>query len=122
MSKKPENLDFSSEAGNFSYAEDYAFDAGVGLSEQTVRYISKVKGEDEWLTQFRLDALKIFNEKENPTHWATERLNELDFSKIRYYLAKDKKNRRSWDEVPEDVKKTFERLGVPEQERKFLAG
>lgn len=122
MSKKPENLDFSSEVGNFSYAEDYAFDAGVGLSEQTVRYISKVKGEDEWLTQFRLDALKIFNEKENPTHWATERLNELDFSKIRYYLAKDKKNRRSWDEVPEDVKKTFERLGVPEQERKFLAG
>lgn len=122
MSKKPENLDFSSEAGNFSYAEDYAFDAGVGLSEQTVRYISKVKGEDEWLTQFRLDALKIFNEKENPTHWATERLNELDFSKIRYYLAKDKKNRRSWDEVPEDVKMTFERLGVPEQERKFLAG
>lgn len=122
MSKKPENLDFSSEAGNFSYAEDYAFDAGVGLSEQTVRYISKVKGEDEWLTQFRLEALKIFNEKENPTHWATERLNELDFSKIRYYLAKDKKNRRSWDEVPEDVKKTFERLGVPEQERKFLAG
>lgn len=122
MSKKPENLDFSSEAGNFSYAEDYAFDAGVGLNEQTVRYISKVKGEDEWLTQFRLDALKIFNEKENPTHWATERLNELDFSKIRYYLAKDKKNRRSWDEVPEDVKKTFERLGVPEQERKFLAG
>lgn len=122
MSKKPENLDFSSEAGNFSYAEDYAFDAGVGLSEQTVRYISKVKGEDEWLTQFRLDALKIFNEKENPTHWATERLNELDFSKIRYYLAKDKKNQRSWDEVPEDVKKTFERLGVPEQERKFLAG
>ena len=122
MSKKPENLDFSSEAGNFSYAEDYAFDAGVGLNEQTVRYISKVKDEDEWLTQFRLDALKIFNEKENPTHWATERLNELDFSKIRYYLAKDKKNRRSWDEVPEDVKKTFERLGVPEQERKFLAG
>lgn len=122
MSQKPENLDFSSEAGNFSYAEDYAFDAGVGLNEQTVRYISKVKGEDEWLTQFRLDALRIFNEKENPTHWATERLNELDFSKIRYYLAKDKKNRRSWDEVPEDVKKTFERLGVPEQERKFLAG
>ena len=122
MEKNSDKLDFSSEAGNFSYAENYAFDAGVGISEDTVRYISRVKNEDEWLTKFRLEALKIFNEKENPTHWATSRLNELDFSKIRYYLAKDKKNSRSWDDVPDDVKKTFERLGVPEQERKFLAG
>ena len=122
MEKNSDKLDFSSEAGNFSYAENYAFDAGVGISEDTVRYISRVKNEDEWLTKFRLEALKIFSEKENPTHWATSRLNELDFSKIRYYLAKDKKNSRSWDDVPDDVKKTFERLGVPEQERKFLAG
>lgn len=119
------NKDFDikvSDAGDFSVAENYAFNAGIGLSEDTVRYISKIKNEDEWLTQFRLDALKTFNAMDNPTHWATDRLNELDFSKIRYYLAKEKKNSRSWDDVPEDVKKTFERLGVPEQERKFLAG
>ena len=122
MEKNSESLNFSSEAGNFSYAENYAFDAGVGLNEETIRYISKVKNEDAWLAEFRLKALKIFSEKENPTHWATSRLNELDFSKIRYYLAKDKKNSRTWDDVPDDVKKTFERLGVPEQERKFLAG
>lgn len=58
----------------------------------------------------------------NPTHWASKKLDELDFSKIRYYLAKGEKRRKSWDEVPEDVKMTFERLGVPEQERAFLAG
>ncbi|MBO7521618.1 MAG: Fe-S cluster assembly protein SufB, partial [Opitutales bacterium] len=106
MEKNSDKLDFSSEAGNFSYAENYAFDAGVGINEETVRYISRVKNEDEWLTKFRLDALKIFREKENPTHWATQRLDELDFSKIRYYLAKDKKNSRTWDDVPDDVKQT----------------
>lgn len=114
------NLDRS--AGDFSFAEDYAYDAGVGLDENVVRYISQVKGEDEWLLNFRLSALKAFNSMKNPTHWASPRLDELDFSKIRYYLAKGAKKKRSWDEVPDDVKQTFERLGVPEQERAFLAG
>ncbi len=114
------NLDRSS--GDFRYAEDYAFDAGVGLNEGTVDYIADIKGEDDWVRSFRKSALEVFWKKENPTHWATSRLSELDFSKIRYYLAKGKRKSRSWDEVPEDVKKTFERLGVPEQERAFLAG
>ena len=114
------NLDRS--AGDFSFAEDYAYDAGVGLDENVVRYISQVKGEDEWLLNFRLSALKAFNSMKNPTHWASPRLDELDFSKIRYYLANGAKKKRSWDEVPDDVKQTFERLGVPEQERAFLAG
>ncbi len=114
------NLDRS--AGDFSFAEDYAYDAGIGLDENVVRYISQVKGEDEWLLNFRLSALKAFNSMKNPTHWASPRLDELDFSKIRYYLAKGAKKKRSWDEVPDDVKQTFERLGVPEQERAFLAG
>ena len=121
MEKDP-NIGIDRNAGDFSYAEDYAYDAGVGLNEDTIRYISKVKGEDDWILNFRLEALKEFFKKDNPTHWATERLNELDFSKIRYYLAKGARKTRSWDEVPDDVKKTFERLGVPEQERAFLAG
>lgn len=121
MEDKPDiHIDRSS--GDFSYAEDYAFDAGVGLNEEVVKYISNIKNEDDWILDFRLRALKVFFEKENPTHWATKRLDELDFSKIRFYLAKGEKKKRSWDEVPDDVKRTFERLGVPEQERAFLAG
>ena len=57
-----------------------------------------------------------------PTHWASKDLENIDFDKIRYYLSQGTKPKRSWDEVPENVKRTFERLGIPEQERKFLAG
>jgi len=57
-----------------------------------------------------------------PTHWATKDLENIDFQKIRYYLSQGQKPKRTWDEVPDDIKKTFERLGIPEQERKFLAG
>lgn len=120
--KQPQSLNLDRSAGDFKYAEDYAFDAGVGLNEDVVRYISQVKGEDEWVLNFRLSALREFFKMKNPTHWASERLDELDFSKIRYYLAKGAQKKRSWEEVPHDVKATFERLGVPEQERAFLAG
>jgi Fe-S cluster assembly protein SufB len=108
--------------GNFKYAEDYAYDAGVGLNPGVVDYISKVKGEDEWVREFRHKSLAIFDSLPMPTHWATHDLDNIDFSKIRYYLAKGQKPSRTWEEVPDDVKKTFERLGIPESERKFLAG
>ena len=122
MENPEQSLNLDRSAGDFKYAEDYAYNAGVGLNEDVIRYISSVKGEDEWILNFRLEALKTFEKMENPTHWASKRLDELDFSKIRYYLAKGTQKRRSWDEVPDDVKQTFERLGVPEQERAFLAG
>ena len=122
MDKQSQALNLDRSAGDFKYAEDYAFDAGVGLNADVIRYISQVKGEDEWILNFRLEALKTFEKMQNPTHWATKRLDELDFSKIRYYLAKGAQKKRTWDEVPDDVKHTFERLGVPEQERAFLAG
>src|ERR1043165_9641412 len=108
--------------GDFKYDVDYAFDAGTGLTENTVRYISGVKKEQPWLLEFRLNALKTFLAKPMPTHWATKDLENIDFNKIRYYLAQGQKPKRTWDEVPDDIKKTFERLGIPEQERKFLAG
>jgi Fe-S cluster assembly scaffold protein SufB len=57
-----------------------------------------------------------------PTHWATKDLENIKFDEFRYYLSDGQKPKRSWDDVPEDVKKTFDRLGIPEQERKFLAG
>jgi len=108
--------------GDFKYDVAYEFDAGTGLTEQTVRYISSVKKEADWILDFRLRALKTFLEKPMPTHWATKDLENINFDKIRYYLASGQKPKRTWDEVPEDIKRTFERLGIPEQERKFLAG
>ena len=108
--------------GNFSFPEDYAYDAGVGLSEETIRYISSVKKEDDWILDFRLRALKTFYDKPMPTNWASKDLEAIKFDEIRYYLSKGQTPTRSWDEVPDDVKQTFERLGIPEKERKFLAG
>jgi Fe-S cluster assembly protein SufB len=115
-------LDIDREKGNFSYSVDYAFDAGYGLSPQTIDYICDVKKEPNWLRKFRKDALAKFESKVLPTHWASKDLEAIDFSKIRYYLSQGQAPKQSWDDVPEEVKKTFERLGIPEQERKFLAG
>ena len=115
-------LDIDREKGNFHYAEDYAFDAGTGLSAKVIDYISDVKHEPDWVRAFRHKAHGIFETKELPTAWATKELEKIEFDKIRYYLAKGKRSSKTWEEVPDDVKKTFERLGIPEQERKFLAG
>ncbi len=109
-------------AGNFKYDVKYEFDAGTGLNENTVRYISGVKKEAPWILDFRLKALQTFLAKPMPTHWATRDLENINFDKIRYYLSSGQKPKRTWDEVPEDIKRTFERLGIPEQERKYLAG
>ena len=108
--------------GDFRYDVDYQFDAGTGLSEQTIHYISDVKGDPDWIREFRLDAYRKFIDKPMPTHWASHDLDNIIFDKIRYYLSQGTTPKRSWDEVPENVKRTFERLGIPEQERKFLAG
>lgn len=122
MTTSPPQIDIDREKGNFHYDTDYPFDAGVGLSEKTVRYISDIKGEDPWVRDFRLKALDIFQRKPLPTHWASHDLETITFDAIRYYLSKGQRSTRSWDEVPDEIKETFERLGVPEQERKFLAG
>ena len=109
-------------AGNFRYEEKHDFDAGTGLTERTVDYISAVKKEAPWIKDFRLAALKTFLARPIHTHWATRDLENINFDKIRYYLSNGQKPKRTWDEVPDDIKRTFERLGIPEQERKFLAG
>ena len=117
-----EAVNIDQDEGNFSYPEDYAHDAGYGLNEGTVDYISNIKGEAEWIREFRHKALKVFFAKPMPTHWASKDLENIIFNNIRYYLSKGQAPTRSWDEVPDDVKKTFERLGIPEKERKYLAG
>jgi Fe-S cluster assembly protein SufB len=115
-------IDIDRNVGNFSYPEKHEFDAGYGLTRDTVDYISKVKNEPEWIRNFRMKALDVFENKPMPTNWASKDLEAINFDKIRYYLANGQKPTRSWDDVPDDVKRTFERLGIPEQERKFLAG
>ena len=122
INEQEEAIQIDYEKGNFSFPEDYTYDAGTGLNEETIAYISKVKNEAKWVKEFRLKALEIFNKKPMPTHWASKDLENIIFKNIRYYLSKGQKPSRTWDEVPEDVKETFERLGIPEQERKFLAG
>lgn len=116
------DLEIDREKGNFSYEMKYAFDAGTGLSGDTIDYISNAKQEDEWIREFRHKALRVFERLPMPTTWATRDLDNIDFNKIRYYLAQGQRPSRTWEEVPEEMKQTFERLGIPEQERKFLAG
>jgi len=115
-------IDIDREKGNFRFDVKYAYDAGTGLNEDTIDYISQAKGEEEWINAFRKRALKVFSRLPMPTHWATKDLENIIFDKIRYYLSQGQMPSRSWDEVPDEVKETFERLGIPEQERKFLAG
>jgi len=122
MSETKTDITLDRSVGDFSYPEHHAFDAGYGLTRDTVNYIADVKSEPDWIREFRLKALDVFESKPLPTHWATRDLESLNFDKIRYYLAHGQRPTRSWDDVPEDMKQTFERLGIPEQERKFLAG
>src|SRR5438552_1595375 len=121
---KPETkaVDINRSIGDFHYKVNYAKDAGSGLSEKTIQYISDAKDDPDWVREFRLRGLKTFLEKPLPTHWASKDLENIHFDKIRYYLASGQKPKRTWEDVPEDIKRTFERLGIPEQERKFLAG
>lgn len=122
MSDAQAQLEIDREKGNFRYDVDYEFDAGKGLTEATIDYICDVKEEPDWIRTFRKEALKKFESKPMPTHWASKDLEAIVFGDISYYMAQSRKPKKSWDEVPDEVKQTFERLGIPEQERKFLAG
>ena len=115
-------IDIDRAKGDFHFPEKHKYDAGVGLSADTINYISDVKNDPDWVRAFRLKAYETFLSKPMPTNWATEDLNNIHFDKIRYYLADGQKPMRNWEDVPAEVLETFERLGVPEQERAFLAG
>lgn len=112
--------DASYEAG-FSYSTDgYAHISKPGLSEQVVKEISHIKEEPAWMLKQRLEAYKLFLAKSMPS-WGAD-LSEIDFESIHYYLRATDRTGKSWDDVPPDVKATFERLGIPEAERSVLAG
>ena len=82
MSTPTPDIDIDRSKGDFHFAEDYAFDAGTGLRQDTIDYISNAKGEDEWVREFRKKALKIFEDKPMPTSWATKDLENIVFEEL----------------------------------------
>lgn len=104
----------------FSMPEKPLLKLKKGLSREIVDAISKYKAEPSWMSEYRQQALKIFNKKVMPS-WGAD-LSGINFDEIHYYSQSSQKTGRTWDEVPEDIKNTFNRLGVPQAERKLLAG
>jgi Fe-S cluster assembly protein SufB len=107
---------------DFVDEEKHVFRTQPGLTEEVVRQISAQKDEPEWMLEFRLKGLEIYKSKPMPT-WGGD-LSDLDrvLDEIYYYVRPQEKMEHSWDDVPEDIKTTFERLGIPEAEQKILAG
>ena len=93
-----------------------------GLNEDIIRKMSEIKEEPEWMLDFRLKAYKRFLDKPMPEWVAKEKLNKLDFDDIYYYIKPTENQADTWDEVPEEIKQTYEKLGIPEAERSYLAG
>ncbi|WP_058306822.1 Fe-S cluster assembly protein SufB [Gracilibacillus massiliensis] len=91
-----------------------------GLTRAVVEEISRMKEEPEWMLEYRLKALEQFYKKPMP-QWGGD-LQELDFDEITYYVKPSERSERSWDEVPDEIKQTFDKLGIPEAEQKYLAG
>ncbi|MBR2677488.1 MAG: Fe-S cluster assembly protein SufB [Solobacterium sp.] len=96
------------------------FDTGKGLNEEVVRTISKIKKEPEWMTEFRVKSFHQFEAMPMP-EWGPD-LSEIDFQDFTYYKRVSQEAEKSWDDVPEEVKNTFQKLGIPEAEQKYLAG
>ena len=116
-----ENLDMDYSKYDFKDStEMYVHLSKKGLSKDTVREISKLKDEPEWMLDFRLRAYDVFMKKPMP-QWGGD-LNKIDFQNIYYYAKASEKTEKNWDDVPENVKNTFDKLGIPEAEKKFLAG
>lgn len=121
---KPElNLreDYATRYG-FSDPEQYFKKFPKGISHEVVEMISRLKNEPDWMREFRHAAYDAFVAKPMPKWGDTEALNSIQFDDIHYYVSSSEKQGRSWDDVPENVKKTFDRLGIPEAEQKFLGG
>jgi Fe-S cluster assembly protein SufB len=104
---------------DFRNDEKYIFKSRKGLDVDIVHQISDMKNEPQWMRDFRLKSLEIFNSKPMP-HWGGKI--DINFQDIYYYIKPSDHQGRSWDDVPEEIKTTFDKLGIPEAEKKFLAG
>ena len=114
------NADYKEKFGFHDSESGYAYKAPKGLSREIVESISEYKDEPQWMRDFRLKALEHFYSRPTP-NWGGN-LDQIDFDDIHYFVRASEKNSRDWSEVPEDIKNTFDRLGIPEAERKFLSG
>ena len=123
MSKNPET-EFLEQLGEYEYGfsdpDTSVFRSHKGLDEEVVRQISAIKQEPEWMLNFRLKALKHFLQRPIPT-WGAD-LSELDLDDLYYYVRPAVAEGRTWGDVPETIKNTFTKLGIPEAEQKYLAG
>jgi Fe-S cluster assembly protein SufB len=115
-----EVLDLNIEKYGFHDPENYTFKSEKGLNENVVRQLSAMKDEPAWMLERRLQALGIYQRKPVP-QWGGD-LSQLDDQDIFYYVRADDKRSRDWNEVPDYIRDTFDRLGIPEAEQKFLAG
>jgi Fe-S cluster assembly protein SufB len=105
----------------FHEAENNFFKSEKGLNETVVRQISAMKGEPEWMLDFRLRSLEAFNAKPMP-NWGSEVLHQIDFNNIFYYIKPTEGQSKTWEDLPSEIKNTYDRLGIPEAEKKYLAG
>jgi len=115
----------ASPVGEYQYGfhdptDKYSFISRKGLDREMVAQISEMKGEPGWMRDFRLKSFEIFESKPMP-QWGGD-LSGIDFQNIYYYVKASDKQEKSWDEVPEDIRNTYERLGIPAAERQYLAG
>jgi Fe-S cluster assembly protein SufB len=111
--------------GDYQYGfhestDDYVFRGKKGLNRAVVEQISEIKHEPAWMREFRLQSLETFFQKPMP-NWGGD-LSQLDFQDIFYYVRASDKQEKSWDDVPDDIRRTYDRLGIPEAEKKYLAG
>jgi Fe-S cluster assembly protein SufB len=123
MDKNPET-DFLDGLDEYQYGfsdpESFVFRSQKGLNQEVVRQISAMKGEPKWMLAFRLKALKHYMAREMPT-WGAD-LSDLDLDDIYYYVKPTETEGSTWEDVPETIKNTFSKLGIPEAEQKYLAG
>ena len=106
----------------FSDEDHSVFQTARGLREDVVRQISAIKNEPAWMLEFRLKALQMFRDRPMPRWGDSAILDAIDFERIIYYVRPADRQGKTWDDVPKGIKETFDRLGIPEAERKFLAG
>ena len=104
----------------FHVAENYAYKSQKGLSEKVVAQISEMKGEPSWMRDFRLKSFKLFEKRPMPT-WGAD-LSGINFDDIYYYIKPVAEQGKTWNDIPSEIKDTFDRLGIPQAEQKYLAG
>ncbi len=115
-----QTIDISDYKYGFNYPDTSVYKTRKGLDEEVIREISSHKKEPEWMLNFRLRALEAFRRKEMP-NWGAD-LSALDFEDLYYYAKPASEQKKSWDDLPEEIRKTYDRLGIPEAEKKYLAG